>query len=282
MRILLTGSSGQLGRALYATLRPYYPVNTTSHQEMDIVQLSSVRSAVDAIQPDLVINTAAYNNVDLAEARQGEAFAANARGPRNLAIVTAAAKIPLLHVSTNYVFDGQQRHPYHEFDQPRPLSIYGASKVAGEEAVRAHNPCHYIVRTAWLYHIDGTNFPNTIHNLALKSGGQRMRLVSDEYGSPTYAPHLAEAIARLITTRAFGTYHFAGNGNASWYEWGRALFEALNITIPVRPVTRIDYSPQPAKRPAYSVLATLQDPTILLPPWQEGIQDFATKLAERS
>ena len=132
-------------------------------------------------------------------------------GPRNLAVATAAQGLPLLHLSTDYVFDGTSRRPYHEYDRPSPLSIYGASKLAGEEAVRTHNPRHYIVRTAWLYHTVGRNFPKTMCGLAKNP---EVCVVSDQFGSPTYAPHLAEAISHLIETEAYGTYHLAGQGGS--------------------------------------------------------------------
>jgi dTDP-4-dehydrorhamnose reductase len=273
MKILLVGSAGQLGRALQATLRGHTVVACT-HQELDIVRLSVVREALAAHAPDVVINAAAYNNVDGAETDPDAAFACNALGPRNLALATAARRIPVLHMSTDYVFDGRTARPYHEFDRPAPLSTYGASKLAGEEAVRALNPRHYIVRTAWLYHTMGRNFARTMCGLAERP---EVRVVSDQYGSPTFAPHLADAIARLVVTEAFGTYHLAGNGGASWFEWTQTLYEELDIGTPVRPVSRAEF-PRAAARPAYSVLTTRQDPAIVLPPWQDGVAAFVATL----
>jgi dTDP-4-dehydrorhamnose reductase len=192
-------------------------------------------------------------------------------------VVTAAHKIPLLHVSTDYVFDGTSKRPYHEFDRPNPRSIYGASKLAGEDAVRTLNPQHYVVRTAWLYHTVGRNFPTTIRALAAEKS--EVRVVSDQFGSPTYAPHLAEAIVFLMTTCAFGTYHLAGRGGTSWYELTRTLFQALQVQTPVIPIATADF-PRSAERPRYAVLTTLQDPQILLPPWEEGIREYASISAQ--
>jgi dTDP-4-dehydrorhamnose reductase len=273
MRILLTGAGAQLGRALQATLTGHHII-ALDHPRLDISQLNAVREAVQAHRPDLVLNAAAFNNVDGAESDPEAAYRGNALGPRNLAVATAAHRLPLLHVSTDYVFDGTSKRPYHEFNRPRPRSVYGASKLAGEEIVRALNPCHYIVRTAWLYHTTGRNFPKTMCALA---GQPEVRVVSDQYGSPTYAPHLAGAMARLISTGAYGTYHFAGQGGTSWFELTRTLYRLLGIQTPVRAITMADF-PRPAERPRYSVLTTLQDPQILLPPWEEGLGEFARAL----
>ena len=156
-----------------------------------------------------MINAAAYNRVDDAETDATDAYRGNALGPRNLALATAELGVALMHVSTDYVFDGNATRPYHEFDAPNPQSAYGRSKLAGEHAVRELNHRHYVVRTAWVYHEQGGNFPRTILSLATRP---EVRVVDDQVGSPTYAPHLAAAIARLVETGAYGTYHFAGAG----------------------------------------------------------------------
>lgn len=274
MRILITGAAGQLGRALVERLGVHEVVALT-RAELDITCLDAVRAALAAHAPAVVINAAAYNDVDGAESAPAAAYAANALGPRNLAVATAARGIPLVHVSSDYVFDGTARRPYHEFDRPNPRSVYGLSKLAGEEAVRALNPRHYIARTAWLFHVAGRNFCRTMLELAARP---EVRVVSDQYGSPTFVPHLADAIARLLPSEAFGTYHLAGQGGASWFELTTALYGALGIRTPVRPVATADF-PRPAERPRYAVLATAQDPAILLPPWTEGVAAFARAVA---
>jgi dTDP-4-dehydrorhamnose reductase len=276
MRILLTGAKGQLGQALQAALTDQALV-ALDRQQLDISQLNAVREAVQVYNPDLVLNAAAFNSVDVAESDPEAAYRGNALGPRNLALVTAARRIPLLHVSTDYVFAGTSQRPYHEFDTPNPRSVYGASKLAGEKAVQALNPRHYVVRTAWLYHTVGRNFPKTICALAPQQ--PEVRVVSDQYGSPTYAPHLALAIARLLLTEAYGIYHFAGRGGTSWFELTCTLYRLLNIQTPVRAVATADFL-RPAKRPRYSVLTTLQDPQILLPSWEVGLAEFAHDLQE--
>jgi dTDP-4-dehydrorhamnose reductase len=276
MKILLTGANGQLGQALQEILSPH-EVTALDHLRLDITKLADVRSTIQVIRPDLVINAAAYNNVDGAENDPIAAYRGNALGPRNLAVATAAVDIPLLHVSTDYVFDGARTRPYHEFDRPQPLSVYAASKLAGEEAVRFLNPKHYLVRTAWLYHVVGKNFARTICGLAYQQS--EVRVVHDQVGSPTYAPQLAEAIAVLVQTESYGIYHLANQGAVSWYELTCALYRQLAIATPVRPIATPEF-PRPAKRPAYSALTTIQDPTILLPPWEEGVAAFAKAIHE--
>jgi dTDP-4-dehydrorhamnose reductase len=276
MKILLTGAKGQLGQALQPTLAAH-SVTALDHLQLDITKLTDVRSAIYALYPDVVINAAAYNNVDGAESDPLAGYRGNALGPRNLAIATAAAGIPLLHVSSDYVFDGTSTRPYHEFDRPQPVSVYAASKLAGEDAVRELNPKHYLVRTAWLYSAVGKNFAKTICALAQQQS--QVRVVNDQVGSPTYVPHLAVAIAMLISTQAFGTYHLANQGAASWYELTCALYRQRGITTPVQPITTQEF-PRPARRPAYSVLTTIQDPTILLPAWEEGVVAFVKAITE--
>ncbi len=272
MKILITGANGQLGRALPQALLGHEVV-TLSHTQLDISKFSLVRDSLDWHRPDVVINTAAYTNVDGAEADPASAYRANALGPRNLAIITGEADVPLVHVSTDYVFDGAGKRPLHEFDPVNPQSVYGQSKLAGEQQVALFNPRHYIARTAWLYHKDGRNFPLTMLAQAAKPGIESVRVVNDQIGSPTYAPHLALAIAQLFQTEAYGVYHLAGRGSASWYDLAYELYYRCAITLSVHAVKSEEF-PRPAKRPKYAVLTTLQDPPILLPPWEEGLAEF--------
>lgn len=270
MKIVICGANGQLGRALQASLDGQ-SVTALARSQLDITDLENARQAFNTIKPDLVINAAAFNEVDRAESDPEPAFKHNALGPRNLALATSAIGIPIVHVSTDYVFDGNGSRPYHEFDQTGPHSVYGASKLAGERAVAIHNPRHYIVRTAWLYDATSRNFPNTMIGFATRP---EVRVVDDQTGSPTFVPHLARGIARLIESDAYGTYHLAGLGGASWFELTRSLFSLLGIDTPVIPVSTEEF-PRPAPRPRYSVLTTMQHPRILLPPWEQGLKEFA-------
>jgi dTDP-4-dehydrorhamnose reductase len=275
MRILLTGAAGQLGRQIQAW-NQNHEITALTHKELDITRLADVREAIRAGKPDLVLNAAAFNDVDRAQSDPDAAFRGNAVGPRNLALAAAESGAAILHVSTDYVFDGGQDTPYHEYDRPAPLSNYGRSKLAGEVAVRELNPRHYIVRTAWVYEPRGNNFPKTLYFLALKH--KEVKVVSDVKGSPTSGAHLARAILTLIDTMAFGTYHLAGAGDgASWFDLATCFFRELGLDTAVLPVPSSDF-PRPAPRPAYSVLRTIQQPTILLPPWQDGIAEFAREI----
>jgi len=271
-KLLITGAHGQLGQALQAQFSGH-EVIAWDIQDLDICKLEAVRKSLSHIRPDMVLNTAAFTQVDQAETNQEAAYRGNALGPRNLAITTNAMNIPLVHFSTDYVFDGRQSRPYHEFDRPNPLSVYGRSKLAGEEEVQKRNPRHFIIRTAWLYHVVGKNFPQTICRLANQD---QVRVVSDQFGSPTFAPHLAQAVSRLIETESYGTYHLAGSGGTSWYDFTKFLYQARGIHTPVVPITTSEY-PLPAPRPAYAVLTSLQDPSIVLPSWEEGVRDFAAQ-----
>lgn len=273
MRILVTGAAGQLGRSLPAALAQH-DVTAHARAELDVADLAAVRAAVATVRPDLVINAAAYNQVDLAEADATDAYRGNALAARNLALATAERSLPLVHVSTDYVFDGRATRPYHEYDATGPQTVYGRSKLAGEQAVRDLNPRHYVVRTAWVYHEHGQNFPRTMLGLASRP---EVRVVDDQVGSPTYAPHLAAGIARLIATGAYGTYHMAGAGAVTWYGLTCRLYARRGITTPVVPVTTEEF-PRPAPRPRYSALTTLQEPRIVLPAWEDALDEFCRAL----
>src|SRR5262245_13502953 len=274
MKILIAGAGGQLGRALQTVLTGHEVVALT-HERLDVTRFEDTREAVAARRPDVVINAAAYTDVDGAESDQRGAYKLNAVAPRNLSVTSCELGIPLVHVSTDYVFDGLSDRPYHEFDRTNPLSVYGKSKLAGEQTTAAHNPRHYIIRTSWLYHTEGENFPKA---MLAQSPRAEVRVACDQYGSPTYAPHLAEAIARLIGTGAYGTHHLAGNGAASRFEMTRRLYQFLGIGTVALPAPTSEF-PRPAPRPRYSVLTTVQEPEILLPPWEDGLAEFAKMCA---
>jgi dTDP-4-dehydrorhamnose reductase len=245
--------------------------------QLDITRFAQVREAIAAHRPGVVINAAAYTNVDGAETDPTGAYKLNAVAPRNLAIATCELGIPLVHVSTDYVFDGLGAKPYHEFDSTNPLSVYGRSKLAGEQAVASLNPRHFIARTAWLYHhqpASGKNFPKTMLAQAHRDS---VRVVSDQYGSPTYAPHLAEAIARLVETGAYGIYHLSGSGGTSWFELTRRLYQLFGIKTSVEPCSTSEF-PRQATRPRYSVLTTIQEPELRLPSWEDGLAEFASAM----
>ncbi|HVQ37162.1 MAG TPA: dTDP-4-dehydrorhamnose reductase [Pyrinomonadaceae bacterium] len=270
MKIMITGAAGQLGQALQKVPASHQIV-ALSHTDLDITNLDQVIREVERHQPDVLINAAAYNDVDAAEDSIVAAYLLNATGPRNLAIATQAHGATIVHVSTDYVFDGDTLTPYHEFSRPAPISAYGLSKLAGEQAVAACNRRHYIARTAWLYGTEGRNFPKTMLSL---SGRAEVSVVNNRFGSPTYVPHLAAAIAELITTDTYGIHHLAGGGEASWFSLTEKLFKHFGMTTRVKPVPGSEFK-QRARRPDYSVLTTVREPSILLPSWEDGLRQFS-------
>ncbi len=274
MKILVTGAGGQLGRAAQRVFTRHELVART-RGDLDVRDLEAVREAVVAVRPDCVLNAAGYTAVDGAESDIEAAFAGNALAPRNLALASAERGIPLVHVSSDYVFDGAAGRPYHEFDATNPLSVYGRSKLAGEMEVRTFNPRHWIVRSAWLYSGVGKNFALTMRGLASRG---EVRVVCDQFGSPTFVPHLAAAIEKLIESAAYGTYHLVNSGVASWYELAAAIFRELGLKLDVRPIPTSAY-PTPATRPRYSALASVQEPRIALPAWEEGVREWAGVVA---
>lgn len=280
MKVLITGAGGQLGSALPVVLAAHEVVALT-RAELDITDFEQVRAALAVHRPEVVINCAAYTNVDAAESDEAGAFRLNAEGPRKLAEATAALEIPLVQVSTDYVFDGFGNRPYVESDQTNPLSVYGRSKLAGEQFVASLNPKHYIARTAWLYHHEPMNAKNFPKTMLSQSHKESVKVVQDQQGSPTYAPHLAEAIATLIKTESYGIYHLAGGGQTTWFDLTRRLYQLFGVKTIVESCTTQEF-PRPAKRPANSVLATAREPKIFLPPWEEGLEQFAKAMQSAS
>ncbi len=274
MKILIAGAAGLLGRALAEPLGERWQVVSLSRDELDITSESAVRAALENHQPRLVINAAAFTDVDGAESRPEAAREANALGPRNLARETLRRETALLSFSTDYVFDGAKEAAYDENDAPAPLSVYGESKLAGEEAIRRHNPRHFIVRTAWLYDNRGESFAKKAIELAANHA--EARIVDDQSGSPTYVPHLAAAVARLAATDAFGTHHIAGSGGCSRLEFVGELYGRLGISTRLVPAKSADF-PAAARRPSSSELTTVRQCAIELPPWREGVAEFASR-----
>lgn len=274
MRILLTGAGGQLGHALSDEFKDDQ-FTGLSHADLDITDYDAVTAAVSSYKSELLINAAAYTDVDGAETDSVLAFSVNADGPKNLALAAASAGIPLLHFSTDYVFDGTAEKPYTEHDKPGPASEYGRSKLAGEKAIMETCDMHFIVRTSWLYHTTGHNFLRTMYELAHKD--EPIRVVNDQVGSPTFAPHLCKGLRSVISGREFGIWHITGTGTASWYELAMRFFEELDINTPLIPATTNEF-PRPAPRPRYSALATSRHNPVVLPPWENGVAELASAI----
>ena len=260
-KILLTGANGQLGRAIRQVYGDEVTfINTDAFASdgidvLDISDLEAVRLAIKEKQPDVIINCAAMTNVDGCETDLDGAYKANAIGPRNLAIGCEEAGIKLVHVSTDYVFDGKERErPYTEFDAPAPLSAYGRTKLAGEEFVKAFCKRYFIFRTAWLYG-DGKNFIKTM--LSLSETHDTLSVVCDQKGSPTSAKELARLIAKLEPTCEFGIYHATCEGDTNWADFTEEIMRLAGKDVKVNHVTSEEYkkmNPNSADRPHYSIL----------------------------
>jgi len=292
MRILVAGAQGQLAQALAQAARGRAGLALTAfgRPRLDLADPSTIAPALAREEPDLVVNAAAYTAVDKAESDAEAAFAVNAAGAGALAAAAAAAGCPIVHVSTDYVFDGRKPEPYLETDAPNPLGVYGASKLAGEAAVAAANPRHLILRTAWVFAAHGHNFVRTMLRLARER--PRLTVVADQQGSPTYAPHLAEAIlavaARLGEAAGpprWGVYHAAAAGDTTWAGFAQAIVAAgARLGVPQVPVVAISTAeyPTPARRPANSRLdcgKLARTFGVRLPPWQQGLEACIAELA---
>ncbi len=274
-KVLVTGARGMLGTDLCVVLRARgVEVIPADVAEFDLTDPAATRAFVTDCSPATIINCAAYTAVDQAETDQETAFRVNRDGARNLAEAAAEVGAALLHLSTDYVFDGTKAGAYLEDDPPNPRSVYGESKLAGEIAVREALVAHWIVRTAWLYGIHGKSFPRTILNLAQQGGP--LRVVNDQFGCPTYTVHLAEALAGIVTQPHYGTYHAVNSGSCTWYDLARAVLAEAGISVEIQPVPTSEF-PRPAPRPANSVLDTTKLATvygITLPGWEEGVREF--------
>ena len=273
MRVLITGAAGMLGQDLVgASVGAGHVLAALPRAELDITDPDAVESAVRAARPDVVFNCAAYTNVDGCETNVETALAVNGEGAGNVARAGAGAGAWIVHVSSDYVFDGAKREPYAESDAPAPLSQYGRSKLAGERAVAQAAPNgHTIVRSSWLFGAHGPCFPSTILRLA----GERDQLsvVDDQVGCPTFTAHLAGALLALGAERPVGVVHVAAAGQCSWYEFAEAIVEAAGVACEVRPGRTEDLG-RPAPRPAYSVLRSERAGAPSLPDWREGLAGF--------
>lgn len=251
MKILITGSNGMLGHDLIEVLKKDHELVLTNSKTLDITDEKQVMDEIIKQKPDIVINSAAYTDVDGCEENQDLAYAVNGEGVRNLALACRKTDCALLHISTDYIFDGSARNPIAEDGEIGPISVYGKSKLEGEKAIQEILDKYFIVRTAWLYGINGRNFPKTM--LELAENHSEITVVYDEVGSPTYTPDLAEGISKLIETEKYGIYHLTNSGSCSWCEFAKYIFEIAQKDIKVIPVTASEFS-RPAPRPSYSVL----------------------------
>lgn len=287
MKILITGCNGQLGSELKKILGegkseigpiPEVLFNAELDcidlEELDITDLYASSTYISVLAPDIIINCAAYTNVDACESNEEDAFRINAIGARNMAICAEKIGAKLVHISTDYVFAGDAAKPYSEFDLPAPQCVYGLTKLAGENYVRNLSSRWFIVRTAWLYGFSGRNFVKTILKAASETG--KLKVVDDQVGNPTNAADLAHHILKIAVTEEYGLYHCTGKGECSWYDFASKIVEYSGIKAEAEPCTSDEY-PRPAKRPSYSSLdhmmlrSTVGDE---MRNWQEALRSF--------
>ncbi len=276
MKLLVTGAAGMLGRdVMLAAGNAGHDVVGFGRAELDITDAAGLAKKFDLERPDVVINCAAWTDVDGAEAAEQDAFAVNGTGAGNVAAAAAEVGASVVYVSSDYIFDGLKGAPYVESDQVAPLSAYGRTKLAGEEATIAANKRHFVVRSAWLFGIGGPNFVETM--LRLAGSGNEVLVVRDQVGSPTYTWHLAYGIVRLIEGIEFGIHHMAAAGQCSWYEFAREIFEQAKVECKVLSITTEEFG-RPAPRPPFSALTSQREHAIRLPSWQDGLAGY---LAQR-
>ncbi len=294
MKILLTGKAGQLGWELVRTLAPLGELTAVDRHGLDLTDSAAIASAVRQLRPNLIVNTAAYTAVDRAQTESATAHAVNATAPEILAREARALGAVLVHFSTDYVFDGKQSGPYEETDVCAPASVYGQTKLAGEEAIVASGAAHLVLRTSWVYAARGSNFLLTMLRLARSK--PELAVVADQFGAPTWARMIAEATALILarcgtTPRAIldalgqhgGIYHLSAAGRTSWHGFAEAIMREAGLAIPVRAITTTDY-PLPAPRPANSVLANgklAKQFGVALPGWEIGVRQCVEELALR-
>jgi len=267
MKILITGSNGQLGSELRKIIKAgsselgSIPDNIRNARllcvdidDVNIEDMEAVKAMVDSFAPDVIINCAAFTNVNQCETDRETAFKANAIGPRNLAVAAEQLGAKLIHMSTDYVFEGNGKKPYCEWNVCNPQSVYGYTKWLGEQYVRDFSTKYIIVRTAWLYGYDGNNFVKTIIKTAREKGA--LKVVDDQRGNPTNAVDLAHHLLKLADTNEYGVYHCTGDGECSWYEFACEIIRLAKIDCAITPCTTEEY-PTPAKRPSYSSLENM-------------------------
>lgn len=286
MKVLVLGARGMLGQDLVPVLLQAGHMVVSADRAagagsvpLDITDLDRVQSVMADVRPEAVINAAAYTDVDGAEADQESAYRVNALGTWNLALSCQAYGIPLMYVSTDYVFDGTKGGAYDEYDTTSPQSVYGLSKRAGELHVERLCRKYYIVRTSWLYGHGGKNFVQTI----LKAGSERpeLRVVNDQWGCPTATTDLAEAMVRLLESNRFGTFHVTGQGECTWFDFAAEILRLGGLSTPIYPQTTAELN-RPAPRPAYSVLrnrALELTGQPLLPHWKDSVRRFVAQHA---
>lgn len=271
MKIAIVGAKGMLGSMLSVVFAEHSPL-LLDREEIDITNEESVRNVLRAANVNVIINAAAYTNVDGAEEHSEDAFLVNETGVKNLALVAKELSATLVHFSTDYVFPGTNPNGYSEADSPGPaVNVYGNSKLAGERALKESGCDFYLVRTAWLYGPNGKNFVDTMIMLGQKE--KSIQVVSDQFGCPTYTKDLSLYVKTLLEEKySFGIYHGTNNGSTSWFGFAQKIFEyTQNLAVVVKPVSSEEF-PRPAKRPMYSILQNTKGPKMRA--WEDALAEY--------
>ncbi|MBW1970455.1 MAG: dTDP-4-dehydrorhamnose reductase [Deltaproteobacteria bacterium] len=285
MKIMIAGNKGQLGSDSEIVLGTDHELLAIDLDELDITNLSDVQNVVQDFSPHVILNCAAYTLVDKCETEKELAWNVNVIGPKNLALSVGKYGGRLIHTSTDYVFDGRKKipQPYAEADAPNPINYYGITKNEGEKAVRNALHEYVIVRTSWLYGFKGHNFLKTMLKLALKNPDKEIRVVDDQYGSPTWSYRLAQQISRLVDTDGRGTFHATSEGHCTWYELAECFLEKMDVPHILVPCTSEEY-PTPAARPKNSILENrhLKNKKMnIMRHWIDDLDRFVSKFRER-
>jgi dTDP-4-dehydrorhamnose reductase len=279
LKVLLLGANGQLGTDLRRVFNfRGDQVNPLTRKDLDVRHRDAVFARIAEAQPDVVVNTAAFHNVELCEEQPADSFEMNATGARTLAQACDRTGCALVHFSTDFVFDGRKRKPYTEEDLPCPLSVYAASKLSGEHLIASVFERYFIVRTCGLYGVTGSKGRggNFVEKMLTKAtAGQAIRVVDDQVLTPTYTADLAEAVASLVKTGQYGLYHITNEGECSWYTFAREIFELEGTKADLAPISSREFS-SPVRRPPYSVLSKnkLKALGICMPVWQDGLARY--------
>lgn len=285
MRIMVMGGKGQLGSDCTQILKQQHNVISLDLEDIDIALFADVEKKVADFLPDIIINCAAYTHVDNCETERELAWAVNVKGAENLAVGVQKYGGQLVHISTDYVFNGRKKipEPYVEDDELNPLSYYGITKLEGEKLVRKSTDRHIILRTAWMYGVNGHNFLKTMLKMAVKNPKNEIKVVNDQYGSPTWSHRLALQITKLIDKNCQGTYHASAEGYCSWYQLAKYFLKKMEVPHVVVPCSSAEY-PSPAIRPHNSILENrrLKENDInIMAPWQDDLDRFIADFRER-
>ena len=282
MRVLVTGAAGMLARDLVPCLQMRgHDVLAPPEKDLDVTRLDAIKRWTSSASPEVIVNCAAYTKVDQAESEEHLASVINGLAVQNLCLACQEIGIPLVHFSTDYVFDGTKAGPYTIYDHPHPINAYGRTKLLGEEYVLWLLQKFYLVRTSWLFGIDGPNFVETMLKLARKQ--KQVSVVSDQRGCPTWTQHLSEAVFSLIESGRYGVYHATNSGPTTWFDYATEIFRLAETGTAVLPITT-DQFPTAATRPKNSVLDPFPLPEVTgrdMPTWQEALRAYLEERARQ-